>query len=139
MNVGANHKVVGLALGFFSLRKSYSRRLVSGLQRGRRQCKPNHDIDIRRIPDLALATAFVDTGAYLRSTGVLTAVDGVATGRVNSEIERLVMAPENGIIEGTKPLRRIASIRICWEPFGGPFCNAYDLSMKAEINWAMSK
>ena len=32
-------------------------------------------------------------------------------------------AERNGVFDSIKLLRRVVIVRICWELFGGPFCN----------------
>ena len=78
-------------------------------------CKLNHDIG--HVPDFVLATTLVGTGAYFRSTRILIAV-GCYQGR-NGDVGG--GAGRNGIFEAIKLMKRVIHVKICWEPFGGPF------------------
>ena len=74
--VDANHKVAGSLVLIF--REDVGSQVSVGVTNGAviDEAKPSHDIG--HISDFALATALASTGAYLRSTRTLTAVDWVA-------------------------------------------------------------
>ena len=73
------------------------------------------------IPDFALATALAGSRAYLRSTSILNSLTDVGWVAIREVRNREVgdRAGRNGVFEGTKLLRRVISVRTCWEPFDG--------------------